>query len=94
MKRWSNKRLEEVKRYLETRTADTLTRQDRRLMIEYLAQRYSFADSGMTERQWRTSLKKICRKMEWRIENPDAHIPPYQEDPAFAKKLDEILGKK
>jgi hypothetical protein len=62
--RWSSDELAERKHYLEAKLPDEFKREDCRLLIEWLFQRYLPSDYVMTEAAWSERMKTIMARVD------------------------------
>lgn len=89
MERWSLEKLASAQQYLESKSAIEWTHEDHYLAVEATFQRYLPADDSRTETEYRTTLEKLNRKIDWNIANPDAPKETPVPDPDFARWMED-----
>lgn len=92
--RWSSDELAERKHYLEAKAPDEFTREDYKLLIEWLFQRYLPSDYVMTEAAWSEKMKAIMARVDLNVERSKSlpHRPwiPPPRPPKYELSRDDF----
>lgn len=92
--RWSTEKLAEVKSYLEGKPAETFTREDHHLCVDFLLHRYFPKDVAITKATWEERRGDLLSKVDWNIDHPEEakSSQEVKDDPDFAEWLKNTLS--